>query len=176
LAKQRPTPPGKTRTREHVIADLGLHHVEGHVLRCGFTLQRIYSDYGYDFVMWTYNAGGEIESGFTYFQIKATDRLTLLDGGKIISWSVSLRDLRVWLKEAYPVALVVYDAKTDKAYWLYVQAYFAKRPTTELFSAGETINVHIPKRNRINQRSIQMISRWKHEIDQQLSGKVHHHV
>jgi hypothetical protein len=96
LAKQRPTPPGKIRTREHVIADLGLHHVEGHVLRCGFTLQRIHSDYG--------------------------------------------------------------------------------RPTRGLFSAGETINVHIATRNRISQRAIRGIARYKHEIDRQLSGKVHHHV
>jgi hypothetical protein len=65
-----------------VIADLGLHHVEGHVLRCGFTLQRIHSDYGYDYVMWTYYERGEIESGFAYFQIKATDHLPLLEGAE----------------------------------------------------------------------------------------------
>ena len=63
-----------------MLADIVQHHVEGRVLCCGFTLQRIHSDYGYDYVMWTYNARGEIESGFVYFQIKATDRLPLLAG------------------------------------------------------------------------------------------------
>ena len=31
----------KCRTREHVIADLSVHHVEGHVLRCGWVIERI---------------------------------------------------------------------------------------------------------------------------------------
>ena len=99
MDKHRSTLPGKTRTREHVIADLGLNYVERHVLLCGFTLQRIHSDYGYDYVMWTYNPQGRIESGITYFQIKATDQLPLLKDGKTISWPVSRRDLRLWLNE-----------------------------------------------------------------------------
>jgi len=36
----------KRRMREHVIADLSVHHVEGLVLKCGFTVQRIVADYG----------------------------------------------------------------------------------------------------------------------------------
>jgi hypothetical protein len=158
-----------------VIADLGANHIERHVLLSGFTLQRIQSDYGYDYVMWTYNARGEIESGFTFLQIKATENLPLLKDGTI-SWPVSRRDLRLWMKEAYPVVLIVYDGRTNKAYWLYVQAYFWERPTVDLFSVGETINVHIPTRNRINRRTIQRIARWKRQIDQQLSGRVRHHV
>ncbi len=176
LDKHRSMPLGKTRTREHVIADLGLNHVERHVLLCGFTLQRIHSDYGYDYVMWTNNPQGEIESGITYFQIKATDQLPLLKDGKTVSWPVSRRDLRLWLNEANPVVLIVYDGTADRAYWLYVQAYFAQRSTTELFSAGETVNVHISVKNRVSRRSIGKIAGYKHEIERQLSGKVHHHV
>ncbi len=36
----------KRRTREHVIADLCAHHVEGFVLRCGWTVERTRHDYG----------------------------------------------------------------------------------------------------------------------------------
>jgi hypothetical protein len=65
----------KRRTREHVIADLSVNHVERLVLRCGWTVERTQYDYGLDLVMRTYSASGEIESGTVWFQLKATDHL-----------------------------------------------------------------------------------------------------
>ena len=65
----------KRRTRQHVIADLCVHHVEGFVLRCGWTVERMRHDYVIDLLMQTYNADGEIESGRVLFQLKATDVL-----------------------------------------------------------------------------------------------------
>jgi hypothetical protein len=72
--------PRKLRTREHVIADLGVNHLERHILLCGHTSQRIEHDYGYDLSMTTYSPGGEIQGGWAYFQVKATNRLPLLKG------------------------------------------------------------------------------------------------
>jgi hypothetical protein len=80
-----PSLPGKTRTREHVIADLGINHVERQLLLCGCTVQRLHPDYGYDLSMTSFNAQGEIEPGIIYFQVKATDNLPLLADGKTIS-------------------------------------------------------------------------------------------
>jgi Domain of unknown function (DUF4365) len=65
----------KRRTREHVIADLSVHHVEGFVLRCGWTVERKRHDYGLDLYMQTYNGDGETENGWVWFQLKATDSL-----------------------------------------------------------------------------------------------------
>jgi hypothetical protein len=45
----------KRRTREHVIADLRVNHVERLVLRCGWTVERTRYDYGLDLDMHTYN-------------------------------------------------------------------------------------------------------------------------
>jgi Domain of unknown function (DUF4365) len=87
------TPPRKRRTREHVLADLSINYLERHVLRCGCSIQRMYSDYGYDLVMSTFNVNGEIEGGIIFFQVKATDDLSLLADGHTISWAVSRRDL-----------------------------------------------------------------------------------
>src|SRR5438309_953040 len=53
-----PEGPRKRRTREHVIADLSVNHVERFVLRCGWTVQRTTHDYGIDLSMETYNAAG----------------------------------------------------------------------------------------------------------------------
>ena len=58
----------KRRTREHVIADLSVHHVEGFVLRCGWTVERTRHDYGLDLLMRTYSGSGEIESGRSIFE------------------------------------------------------------------------------------------------------------
>ena len=53
----------KRRTREHVIADLSVNHVERVVLRCGWTVERTRHDYGLDLYLETYNIDGEVENG-----------------------------------------------------------------------------------------------------------------
>src|ERR1700681_409721 len=58
--RPKPKPTRKKRTREHIIADLSAHHVEGPILRCGFTADRVVHDYGVDLFMKTYNADGEV--------------------------------------------------------------------------------------------------------------------
>ncbi len=155
---------GKLRTRAHVLADLSMNYVERQVLLSGCSTQRIYSDYGYDLMMSTYKSSGEIEAGNVFFQVKATDSLPLLADQKTISWPVSRRDLRLWLSEAYPVILAVYDGQRDRAFWLHVQSYFLDEPAVDLFVARETINVRLPVTNRLNRRSIHEIGRRKNAI------------
>jgi hypothetical protein len=110
-----------------VLADLSINHVERQVLLCGFSVERTQRDYGYDLTLVSYNKAGEIEPGLVYMQVKATDQLPWLAGGKQMSWPVSRRDLRLWLQEAYPVVLVIYDGRKEQAYWLSLQEYFANR-------------------------------------------------
>jgi hypothetical protein len=86
-----------------VLADLSINHVERQVLLCGFSVDRVQHDYGYDLTVATHNDAGEIEPGAVYLQVKATDRLPRLAGGATIPWLVSRRDLRLWLEEVYPV-------------------------------------------------------------------------
>jgi hypothetical protein len=164
-------PPGKLRTRAHVLADLSINYVERQVLLCGCSVQRMYTDYGYDLVMSTFKANGEIEAGIVFFQVKATDNLPLLVEGKTVSWVVSRRDLRLWVNEAFPVILVVYDGRRDRAFWLHVQAYFADHPAADLFLAGESINVHLPVANRLNRRSVTRIVQRKNATQAHLQGE-----
>jgi hypothetical protein len=163
--------PGKRRTREHVLADLSVNYVERQVLLCGCAVQRIYSDYGYDLMMTTFNAAGEIEGGNVFFQVKATDALPLLADARAISWVLDRRDLRLWLNEAYPVILVIYDGQRDRAYWLHVQDHFADQPTPDLFLAGQTINVRVPVSRRLDRRSVQQMVQRKNAIQQMIQGK-----
>ena len=114
--------------------------------------------------MTSFNARGEIEAGSIFFQLKATDDLPLLADGKTISWAISRRDLLLWLDEACPVILVVYDGRRDRAFWMHIQADFAGRPTADLFLAGQTINVHLRLSDRLNGRSIREIVRRKNAV------------
>src|SRR5438445_3183956 len=69
VPKKRRKPARKKRTRAHIIADLSAHHVEGHILRCGFTAERVAHDYGVDVYMTTYTVRGEVENDFVLFQL-----------------------------------------------------------------------------------------------------------
>jgi hypothetical protein len=75
LAKKPQQPPGKRRTREHVIADLAVNHVERQALLCGHTVERVRSDYGVDLLLFTFDASGEMEDGYIPIQVKATEGL-----------------------------------------------------------------------------------------------------
>ena len=122
--------------------------------------------------MSSFNARGEIEGGNAFFQVKATDDLPLLADGKTISWVVSRRDLHLWLNEACPVILAVYDGRSDRAFWLHVQAYFS-RPFTRRPVSYRTDHQCSPSADRSTQRprSIRTIVRRKNLIQVRLLGK-----
>lgn len=65
--------PRKRRTRQHVIADQGVHHVEGFIIDEGYTSERFEHDYGYDLAMYTYDEQGHLEPGAIYIQVKASE-------------------------------------------------------------------------------------------------------
>src|SRR4051812_370334 len=86
----------KRRTRQHVIADLAVNYVERHVLRCGYVVERMQSDYGVDLTLFTYDGNGLAENGEVYLQVKATDRVDTRAGGEI-ALPIERGDLEWWL-------------------------------------------------------------------------------
>lgn len=72
--------------------------------------------------------------------------------------------------------LVVYDGQRDRAYWIQIQRYVTGPRTPELFTAGETITVHIPAASRFNRRAIRSIARDKNILQARLRGEGHAHV
>jgi len=50
-----------------------VNHIEYYAIKCGFSVERIASDYGYDLQIYTYDENGEFENGTIYVQLKATD-------------------------------------------------------------------------------------------------------
>ena len=163
----------KRRTREHVIADLSVNFVERKVLLCGYTVEHPRHDYGYDLFLTTYNASGEPDSGEVRIQLKATDTLPMFKDGRAVPWRVSRSDLARWLYDPTPVILIVYDAQADRAYWLYVQRYFEQLDGFNLFSAPNTVSVHIPTSNVLDQASVRRFSDFREQVIRHIPQGIH---
>jgi hypothetical protein len=174
MARKRPRVVRKRRTREHIIADLSVHHVEGPILRVGFTLDRIVQDYGLDLRMMTYNAKGEAEPDYVLFQVKATDHLRLTADRSAVVFRAETADVVLWRKETFPMVLVIYDAQADVGYWLYVQAYFQDEEAAPKIT-GETVTLHIPTANVLGEAAVRRFAAAKAAISRQTKG-VRHHV
>jgi hypothetical protein len=166
-------PSRKRRTREHIIVDLSVNYVERTALRCGFVVQRSVHDYGIDLEMTTFSRQGEVEEGKVFMQLKASDRLRLRPGQAAFSFRVERSDLVLWLAQPLPVILIVYDARKEAAYWLYVQSYFRRWAGFSLFTAGKTVTVQLPTSNVVNTAAMRRFARFRDRVLDQMRELVH---
>jgi hypothetical protein len=157
-----------------VIADLSANHVEKQALLYGFSVERVRHDYGVDLILFTYDQHGEVESGKIFLQLKATDRAQVVAGGKFLSHRLDRADLSSWLAEFQPVILVLYDAPADRAYWLYVQAYFERLSGFDLKRAGKTVTVRVQTTNILDAEAIRNFARYRDLVLAQVEGRVIH--
>lgn len=153
----------KRRTREHIIEDLSENYLERLVLLKGHVLRRPDRDYGVDVTMFHFAEDGAVENGEVRFQLKATDRLKKTRGGKAISFPIKTGDLHYWSLETYPFILIVYDAKTEIAYWLGVQEYVNHHPES-VKSGRKSVNIHIPVSNTLTVESIEAFRKQSLQI------------
>jgi hypothetical protein len=172
LAARLPEPPRKRRTREHIIADLSVNHLERHVLLAGYTMERVRHDYGLDMHLWTYDENGEVESDSIHIQVKVTEKVKCARGGRGVRFRLEGRDIRSWLQEAMPVLLVVYDAAADTAFWLYVQAYF-QLPGRRRPRITHTTTVYIPRENVVTVDAVRRFGQFKAAVLAQIKGIEH---
>src|ERR1700733_13371099 len=93
--------PRKQRTREHLIADQSVNYVERFIIDEGHTAQRVDSDYGYDLILFTYDAEGYIESDSVYIQLKAAESLQPV--GAYYVFDLDIRDYNLWIGGKTPV-------------------------------------------------------------------------
>jgi hypothetical protein len=153
--------PRKQRTRQHVIADLSVHHLEGFILEEGHTAQRLGSDYGYDLLMFTYDGQGYPEPDFVFFQLKAEEQLQAV--GTDYVFDVDVRDYNLWMREEMPVILVLFDASRRRAFWLALQNYFDTEGSRLPRKGAQTVRVRVPARQVVNRRGIATMRDLKRE-------------
>lgn len=162
----------KRRTREHIIADLSINHFEKQALLCGYAVERVFHDYGFDLVVWTYNKAGEIEPGQILVQLKATDALHWVKHQSRIALGVDRRDLNLWLEYFLPVFLVLYDAQADQAYWVCVQAYFQRLGASfDITKIGQTHTVYFDPDDILNANAVRTFAAYKQRVNQQIKRR-----
>jgi Domain of unknown function (DUF4365) len=164
MARRRQANERKLRTREHVLDDLSANYVEKQALLCSFAVDRAGADYGIDLYVQTVTRRGEVENGRILFQLKGTDRIKLVDGGRAVSCRVERADLRHWLNEKQPVILALYDARADVAYWLDVRGYFRALPGFDLDRAPQRVSVSIPRANVLDRAGMKHLARLKNAL------------
>jgi hypothetical protein len=168
MARQ-PLAPRKQRTREHIIADLSIHHVERFILEEGHTAQRLGSDYGYDLIMWTFDERGYAEPGAIYFQFKAMEALP--QRGRDYFFDLDIRDYNLWVREKAPVILILFDAARRRAFWLAVQRYFRDGGVRQPKKGAKTVRVRVPKRRVVNRRAVAAMRALKWEMHNREKGE-----
>jgi hypothetical protein len=151
----------KRRTREHILADLSVNHVEKCVLQCGWTVQRFSPDYGLDLLMTTFNQRGEIENGDVRMQIKATDAIKVASRRKALAIRIEWRDMVYWLNEPLPVILVVFDGKADKAWWLYLQEALRGEGRDAATRIPATLTVNVPLANVLDTKAVRRFRKFR---------------
>jgi hypothetical protein len=154
--------PRKRRTREHVIADLSIHHVERFILEEGHTAQRLGSDYGYDLVACTYDEHGYTEPGFLLFQFKAAEKLQAV--GTDYVFDVDVRDYNLWTRETMPVVLVLFDASRRRAYWLHIQSYFREDEARRPRNGAKSVRVRVPAHQTVTRRAVRLMRDLKGKV------------
>ena len=58
------------------------------------------------------------------------------------------------LNEPLPVILVVYDAKSDRAWWLYLQETLREERSKPRSNTAETLTVRVPLTNVLNAAAV----------------------
>ncbi len=164
MARRRTPTERKRRTREHVLADLSANYVEKQALLCGFSVDRVRLDYGIDLMVQTFNRRGEVENGWIPFQLKSSDRIKVVNGGTAVSCRIERADLRHWLNESQPIILVLFDARAELAYWLFVRRYFESLANFDIDRAAERISVAIPRSNVLNRAAMRHLAREKNRL------------
>jgi hypothetical protein len=148
-----------------VIADLSINHVERFALRCGYAIDRVQHDYGLDLMMYTYTSRGEVENGFVWLQLKATDHLRWRKDRQAIIIRIERAHALFWMGEDLPVILIVYDGIKEVAYWLHIQGALGRGQIFRSRRTPLTITLHIPAENIVNEEAMRHIARLKAEVD-----------
>ena len=149
----------KLRTRQHIIEDLGLNHIEKQILLSGNVLNRNSgSDYGYDGMVDTFDEQGQVDNINFMFQLKSTDFIELSPqkGGFIVD--LSKRDLELWLKSRLPVLLILYDAQAEIAYFVDLQAYFNENRLL-LENVRKFVRIFLPPTSVFNKEAVKELQR-----------------
>ena len=143
----------KQRTREHVIADPSVN-AERPFLLDGHTSDRVFADYGYDLIIRTFDSDGHLEPGYIAVQVKSSEAPNYSQAGDFVTVRVDERDDVAWREDPFPVALILYDAKKEEAFYVHYQSVpplprrSVRIPTTNRFDVSAVQSLRSVKINK----------------------------
>lgn len=168
--KQSEADRGKKRTRAHVLADLSLVHVQYFIVNAGFTSEATTKDYGYDLTVNTFDPRGIIEPGSLLVQLKASETLPRHADGIHVVFDLEVKDYNLWKDEPNPVFLVLFDARSRRAYWLYFQRYIRNDSNRKPKAGAESVRVKVPLANRVRTDFFRHARRIKLDVMSKILG------
>jgi hypothetical protein len=80
---------------------------------------------------------------------------------------VERKDLLFWIREKYPVILVIFDAGNDRAYWLHVQQQVHGGKIFGLERQGASLTVHVPRIQVMNEEAVEQFRQLKRRASSQ---------
>ena len=161
------------RTREHVIASQSHNYVEKFIIDKGHTVERP-TDYGIDVLMNTFDEDGYVENGDIYLQLKASDELSYSKDGSFIALEIEAKHYNYWKDQPMPVFLILYDAKSARAYWLYVKEYLSAGSGKRPGKKAKSMTFRIPVENELTARTVDYMRERKTAVMQQMEGHIRH--
>ncbi len=111
---------------------------------------------------------GVIQNGYVALQLKATDSPRLVANASAMAYALDTRDLLHWLNEPWPVILVLYDGRGDRAYWMYLQAYFSRAGAVRPSQSRHSVTVHVPIENVVDPAAMRQFSRYRAAVLHQM--------
>jgi Domain of unknown function (DUF4365) len=87
----------------------------------------------------TFDSDGLIEPGAILVQLKASETLMTHPAGDGYAFDLDIRDYNLWVNEPNPVFLILYEASSRRAYWLYFQQYFKSATAPKPKAKAKTV-------------------------------------
>ena len=144
----------KLRTRQQIIEDLAINHIERQILLSGNVLKRKGDiEYNYDGAIVTFDETGQINNLSLMIQLESTDVIQLSPKKAGFSIDLSKRDLERWLNTETPVLLILYDAQQDIAYFTDLQTYFNENRHL-LKNVRKFVKIFLSSKSVFNQSAI----------------------
>lgn len=138
------------RTSDHSRELIAINSIKLWIAKWGWITNeiKIEQDYGEDLMLRIRAFEDTRPLGrFFQIQVKSVESIEnyLLSDGMIISYPLETNHLSSWLYIPEPVLLVLFDSKTEKAFWTYIQEYILEKlfPENPSWENQKTVNVPI---------------------------------
>lgn len=141
------------RPRSHVLETESMQFVQKSFPK-EWIIEKGQSDYGVDLIIEIVEDDSVTGAHFL-IQLKSTDNLVINKKG-FVSHSCNTKTLQYFLERTEPVIYLVYDAKKQIGYWIWIKDYLMNQPSSD-WKIQDNFVIKIPRDNFLNKEAIENI-------------------